>query len=138
MNGMAALNQALSIEVNYDPGLFVGVTIFDDSGAAPAQLFPVGNVNGVMPMLNVIDTLYRLKFTPTAVKSYIFRKAVYTDNTYTTLAADYSRASESVQVVDVAALILNATLANYSNPGSVGAGIASGAKQPVDFVGYID
>ena len=138
MNGMAAVNQLLSIEVNYDPGVFVGVTIYDDSGSVPAQLILPGNVNGVMPMLNVVDTLYRLQFTPTAAKSYIFRKAVYTDNTYTTLSPDYSRSSESVQVVDMAALVLNATLANYSNPGSVGAGIAAGAKQPVDFIGYVD
>ena len=138
MNGMAAIDQLMSIEVNYDPGLKVGVQIFDDSGISPALLLLPGNVNGVMPMLNVIDTLYRLQFTPAAVGSYIFRKAVYTDDSYLTLAPDYSRASESVQVVDVAALILNANLAMYNIPGSVGAAIALGAKQPVDFVGYVD
>ena len=138
MNGIAAINQLFSIEVNYDPGVFVGCTIFDDSGTTPAQLFPAGNVNGVMPMLNVVDTLYRMQFVSTTPKSYIFRKAVYTDGTYTTLSPDYTRASESIQTVDMAALILNSTLANYSNPGSVGAGIAAGSKQPVEFVGYID
>lgn len=96
--GIALVNQSISIEVNFDPGLSVGLTIFDDSGASPVQ------VGSIVPMLNVIDTLYRAKFTPAQAKSFIFRKAVYTDGTFTVLS-DYSRSSEAVQVVDLPTLL---------------------------------
>lgn len=107
---LALINTPLSLEVNYDSGLFVGLTIYDDSGLAPVQVLPVGNINGVMPMLNVVDTLYRAKLTPTSSGTFIFRKAVYTDGTYTVLSPDYSRSSESAQVVN-----LNTVLTNLAN-----------------------
>jgi hypothetical protein len=98
MSGSIFLNTPVTIEVNYESGLYVGLIIYDDSGLTPVQLLPVGNINGVMPMLNVTDTLYRAKYTPLSVGTLLFRKAVYTDGTYTTLHPDYSRASEALQV----------------------------------------
>ena len=99
MNGVAQLGLPITIEVNYDSGLSVGMTVLDDSGIAPAQ------VGAIIAMTPVTDTLYRAKFTPAAAKSYIFRKAVYTDGTFATLAPDYPRASESIQVLDFSSFL---------------------------------
>lgn len=95
MNGMANVGQALSVEVNYAPTLFVGMTIFDDSGVSPVQL------GAILPMLNVISALYRAKYTLPYVGTFIFRKAVYTDGTFTALDPNYSESSESVQGVNL-------------------------------------
>lgn len=102
---LALINTALSLEVNYDPGLFVGLTIYDDSGVTPVQVLPVGHINGVLPMLNVVDTLYRAKLIPAVAGNYIFRKAVYTSGTYLALDPNYSKSSEAAQIVDLNTVI---------------------------------
>lgn len=108
----------LSFEVTFDnPSLFVGLAVFDDSGVSPIQ------VGLVIPMLNFSGLSYRGKFTPTAGKSYVFNKSVYTDGTYTTIDPSYPQGSESIRADDIAGILLNAILNNYQNVGSVGEAI---------------
>lgn len=132
MNGIGQVGISVTIEVNYDPGLFVGMTVYDDSGGSPVQ------IGSIISMLNVVDTLYRAKYTPTQEKSFIFRKAVYTDGTFTTLDNNYSRASESLQVLDIAGVVLNAVLNNYQNAGSVGQAITAAGQATPNVIGYIE
>lgn len=94
MNGQANVSAAMTLEINYDPNLsFVALKVYDDSGASPVLLT-------TLPMPNVFETVYRAKYTPSVVGTYLFYKAVYTDGAYATRDDNYSPNSESIQVVD--------------------------------------
>lgn len=128
---------SLSFEVTYDsPTLDVGMTVFDDSGLSPIQ------VGSILAMDNFKGNSYRAKFTATSGKSYLFHKAVYTDNTFTTIDDNYSQASESIRADDIAGIVLDAPIASYETPGSVGEAIATAANtippSPVDLTLEID
>lgn len=80
MNGEVPAGQPASIEVSYsDPGLFVGLQLFDDSGVSPVA------VGAIIPMLNWAGVAYRAKVSGVANKWYLYQIAAYTDNTYTTV-----------------------------------------------------
>lgn len=109
---------SLSFEVTYDlSSLFVGLAVYDDSGVSPVLV-------SLIPMLNWYGNSYRAKFTPSAGKSYLFNKAVYTDGTYTVINTNYSQGSESIHADDIAGILLNALTANYQQAGSVGLAIS--------------
>lgn len=81
---------SLSFEMTYDnPSLFVGLSIYDDSGASPVL------IQSPALMQNVVGNMYRGKFSPTFGKTYLVFKAVYTDALMTVLNTDYSTGSES-------------------------------------------
>jgi hypothetical protein len=84
---------SLSFEVTFDRNdLFVGMSVFDDSGSLPVLLL------SPFAMLNVVGNTYRGKFAnPEPGKSYIIFKAVYTDDTFTELDNNYSQGSESIK-----------------------------------------
>ncbi len=107
---IAQAGSICSFEVTFDPGLFVAMTIYNDSGASPAVVI------GPTAMLNVVGGMYRGKFTPNANTNYLVYKAVYTDGTFTTLSPDYNTGSESFRAIDFATEtdtldILNNTIA---------------------------
>lgn len=80
----------LSFEVTFDrDDLFVGMTVYDDSGLTPIQV--------LAPTLMdwVYRNTYRGKFNPSAQKNYIIVKSVYTDETLAELDDNYSSGSES-------------------------------------------
>lgn len=93
---LAPSNVPLSFEVTFDnPSLHVAMSVYDDSGVTPTL------ISGPLPMLNVVGNTYRAKFTGASGKNYIIFKAVYTDNSFTTLSPDYSQGSESIVVQDI-------------------------------------
>ncbi len=101
-----------SFEVTYQSGLDVGMSVYDDSGGSPSL------VGSITTMDFVIGGTYRAKFTPSANKTYLIIKAVYTDGTLTTLHPDYNASSESIRSEDllgaaVAGFPRAAALANY-------------------------
>ena len=80
----------LSFEMTLDsPSLFVGLSVYDDSGPTPVLL-------STTQMINVVGNMYRGKFTPTFGKTYLIYKAVYTDVLLNVLNTDYNSGSESV------------------------------------------
>jgi hypothetical protein len=83
-------NIALSFEASFLPGLNVGMTVYNDSGASPVL------VQGPTAMLNVVGGMYRGKFTGSLGQSYLIFTAVYTDDTLETLDTGYYSGSESV------------------------------------------
>ncbi len=93
--GLASVQSGaeVSIEVTYEPGLaFVAAKIFDDSGVAPVLVV-------ALPMVNVVNSTYRAKFTPTAGKTYVVNKAVYTSGAFTVVNDDYGQGSDAFQCV---------------------------------------
>lgn len=94
MQGQANLGELLGVEINFDSGLSVGMKVFFDDGSGPLQQ------GGVIPMTNLLDTLYVASYTPAVVGVYYFYKQVYTNNSYNTVDTNYSQNSESVQVID--------------------------------------
>lgn len=94
---LAPAGVSLSFEVTFDSDdLFVGMSVYDDSGVSPVL------VQGPDLMLNVVGNTYRGKFTATAGKSYIIFKAVYTNETMLFLDNNYSQGSESIKAEDLA------------------------------------
>lgn len=93
---LAPAGVPLSFEVTFDsPSLNVAMSIFDDTGASPVL------ISGPLVMTHVVNNTYRGKFTGAEFKNYIIIKAVYTDNTFTTLSPDYSQGSESIVVQNI-------------------------------------
>lgn len=87
---LVSTERELSFEITFDSStLDVGMSIYDDSGVSPVLVL------GPVSMDNVVGNLYRAKFTPEFGKSYLVFKAVYLDNTFTTLNTDYNSGSES-------------------------------------------
>lgn len=81
----------LSFEVTFDdPGLDVGMAVFDTSAGSPVQ------VGSVLPMTLVYGNTYFAKFNPSEGASYVLIKGVYTDETFVTLSPDYAQGSESI------------------------------------------
>jgi hypothetical protein len=132
MQGIAQVGSAITLEVNFNPSLDVGLLVYNCSTGTPVQY------GAIIPMVAVDYTLYAVNFTLPSVGTWLFQKNVYTDNTYTVIDNTQPTGSESILVVDFAGILLNATLNNYMNLGSVGAAIAMAAKQPVDFIGFVD
>jgi hypothetical protein len=97
-------DQELPFEVSYAPGLFVGMQVIDYSTEEPV---PVGSV---IPMLadEVGSSLYVGLFTPLLGKTYVVKKNVYTDGTYTTIdsSGNYSQGSESFIALNTVQQIL--------------------------------
>ncbi len=82
---------ALSFEVTYDsPTLDVGMTVFNTTSGSPVQ------VGSRIPMTLVYGNTYFAQFTPLENRSYVINKAVYTDDTLTTIDDNYSQGSESL------------------------------------------
>jgi hypothetical protein len=110
----------LSIEVTYqDPGLNVGMRVFDDSGVTPTL------VGSTIAMLNWEGNSYRAQIASLTPGRYLIRKAVYTDNTLAVIDPSYSESSEAIRVDDLAGLVLDALIASYQNVGSVGEAISA-------------
>jgi len=84
----------LSFEVTFDnPSLNVAMSVYDVTLSSPVL------VQGPTAMTIVFGNTYQGKFTPTINgKAYVILKAVYTDNTFTTLNSAYSQGSESIIV----------------------------------------
>ncbi len=84
-------SNTVSCEVTFDsPDLDVGMSVYDDSGPSPVLL------SGPTAMILVANYTYRGKFVAGLNKNYIVIKAVYTDETFTTLDPNYSQGSESI------------------------------------------
>lgn len=77
-----------AFEVTYQPGLNVGMTVVNLSGAEPA-------VGATTPMAHVINGTYVGYLTPGVGETYLVSKAVYTDDTLTTQDTDYPAGSET-------------------------------------------
>lgn len=116
---LAPAGVPLSFEVTFDNNaLDVGMVVYDTTSS------PV-LVSGPTAMTLVAGTTYAGNFTGTANKCYTVIKSVYTDNTLTSLNPAYLAGSESVRSDDIAGIFLNAILASYTVPGSVGVAIAN-------------
>lgn len=88
----------LTFEVTYDsPSLYVGMSVYDDSGASPVL------TQGPTAMTLVVGYTYRGKFTGDANVPYVIMKRVYTDAGLTTPDLSYSPGSESVYCEDSSA-----------------------------------
>jgi hypothetical protein len=108
-------NVALSFEVTFDsPILDVAMSVYNTTGGSP-QL-----VQGPTAMSLLVGNTYFGKFNPDVNKSYVIVKAVYTDETFTTMSPNYSQGSESIYAQDVG-----------------GGGGGGGGGSP-EIVGYID
>lgn len=87
---LAPAGAPISCEVTFDSGaLDVAMSVFDTTSGTPIL------VSGPTAMALVVDYTYFGIFTPVAGHSYVVLKAVYTDDTYTTLDPNHSQASES-------------------------------------------
>lgn len=83
---------ALSFEVTYDsPSLFVGMSVLDTTGPTPVL------VSGPNLMANAYGNTYIGQFTPSAGKSYLIVKSVYTDGTLAAVDTNYASGSETIQ-----------------------------------------
>lgn len=83
----------LGFEVTFDSNsLEVAMRVFDDLGV---------QVGSPIQMINVFGNTYRGFFTPDDVKGFLIQKAVYTDNTYTTLDPNYSQGSETIIAIRI-------------------------------------
>ena len=104
----APTGSQLSFEVTFDsPSLHVAMSVYDVTGASPSL------VQGPTAMTIVVGNTYQGKFHPTINgKSYVIFKAVYTDNSFTTLSPDYSQGSESIIVESLSSGGSGATLVN--------------------------
>jgi hypothetical protein len=71
-------------------GLFVGLTVYDTSGASPVL------VSGPTLMSNYFGFCYQGSFIPTSGKQYLVVAAVYTDDTLSTINAGYQQQSWEV------------------------------------------
>lgn len=88
---LAPAGVPLTFEVTYDsPTLFVGMSVYDDSGASPVL------VQGPTAMNLVVGNTYRAKFIGDANKSYVIVKRVYITSGMTTVDTNYSAGSESI------------------------------------------
>lgn len=81
---------SIPLEVSFDsPLLYVGLVVYEVTTGTPVK------VAGPTAMPLVYDTTYFGVFTPNLNKSYVAVKAVYTDDTLTTLDSNYRPGSES-------------------------------------------
>jgi hypothetical protein len=90
-----------SIGVTLDaPGLFVGATIWDDSGPTPVQVTGlagmVGADDGVLPMLNWVGNSYRAQVTGSSGKWYLVQVSTYTDGTYETVSGNEPEGDDEI------------------------------------------
>lgn len=129
MNGIAQVGLPILREVNYPPGLYVGMTVLDPAGAQIGALIPMNNVTDSVTTFK--DTLYLASYTPPTVGNIVLRCAVYTDNTYTALDPDEGRSSEAHQVVDLSKLIASGLPA----PDSFMSGYL---QEPETIIGFMD
>ncbi len=98
----------LSCEVTYDsPDLYVGMSVYDDTGDEPVLLL------SPFAMVNVAHNTYRGKFAAVAGRAYIVIKGVYTDDTFTTLSDDYSQGSESIVAQNLTLASLGCSVIGY-------------------------
>ena len=86
----------LSFEVTFDSdSLNVAMSVYDTTSGSPIL------VQGPLAMASVYASTYFGRFTGLSGRTYVLVKAVYTDNTFTTLSPDYAQGSESIAVVDI-------------------------------------
>lgn len=93
----------ISFEVTFDvAGLAVAMLVYEVKPDRSRVL-----VAGPGPMADDGSSTYVGVFTPSAGKSYLVVKAVYTDNTFTIRDLNYSAASETIQSggVDVSVIV---------------------------------
>ncbi len=89
-------DQSLTFEVTYDSdSLSVGLSVYDTTNGAEVL------VEGPDLMANLVGNTYIGQFTPTAGHAYVVFKAVYTDDSLTTLDDNYSQSSESLFAEDI-------------------------------------
>lgn len=92
----APSGQKLSFEVTFDaPNLFVGMTVFDTTGASPVL------VAGPTAMSNTIGNTYLGYFSAEPGKSYLIYKAVYTDGSYSALNTSYAQGTETISAAGI-------------------------------------
>lgn len=75
------------------PSLFVGMSVYDNSGANPVL------VSGPTRMTNFAGNAYQSKYTP-AVGNFIILMAVYTDSSLTTFMPGFEQDVETITAVD--------------------------------------
>jgi hypothetical protein len=110
---VAPAGVSLSFEVTYDsPSLYVGMSVYDDSGASPVL------IQGPTAMSIVVGNTYRAKFIGDANKPYVIVKRVYTNVGMTVVDPNYSAGSESIYCED--------------------AGSSGGILSDNDVIGFID
>lgn len=124
-----------SFEVTFDsPSLSVAMSVYDDSGASPTL------VQGPSAMVNVVGNMYRAKFTPSANKTYLIFKAVYTSGAFTTLDSTYLSGSESIRsenLLGVGSVKINTALPAFTflmltTTGSPATGLTVTATRAID------
>lgn len=87
---LAPAGVPLSFEVTFDRNdLYVGMSVYNNSGASPIL------VGSIIPMHSVVGNTYQAKFSGVQGLSYVVFKAVYTDNSYSTIDTNYSQGSEA-------------------------------------------
>ena len=104
--------------VTFDsPGLNVAFRIFDSSGAPVTAWAAMSNYDG---------NSYQALYTFLGTGAFSIKKVVFVDVDFTTRDTNYSEADETVQVVDVAALVLDVMISDHETIGTVGGAIATG------------
>lgn len=109
MNITGPAGKPASVEVSYsDPGLFIGLQLYDDSGLTPT---PVG---AVIPMLNWAGVAYRAKVSAPSNTYFLYRIAAFTDVTYTVEDANQPQGSGSIylQSPDLSGMELDLAVEN--------------------------
>lgn len=85
-----------SFEVTFDDDdLNVAMSVYDTTTGSAVL------VAGPTAMTSVVANTYFGMFTPTTERSYVIYKAVYTDNSFTTLDTDYAAGTESIIAEDI-------------------------------------
>lgn len=93
---LAPSGVSLTFEVTYDqPGLNVAMSVYDTTGVSPSL------VSGPTAMALVVGNTYYGKFQGSQGHTYVIYKAVYTDNTFTTVDTDYAAGTESIIAEDI-------------------------------------
>jgi hypothetical protein len=70
------------------------MSVYDTTSGSPTL------VSGPTAMSLLVGNTYYGRFNPTVGHAYVIYKAVYTDDTYTTLDTDYAQGTESIYAGD--------------------------------------
>lgn len=91
------------------PSLFVGMSVYDNSGSNPAL------VSGPTRMTNFAGNAYEAKYTP-AVGNFLVLMAIYTDSSLTTLMPGYEQDVTTITAIDMAFNVPVNSVVGYVDP----------------------